>query len=262
MKRAKYNKDAVQDLANIMGVSFATARKYYKEFEMLEQKKKNSKFHIILASKSERRKDILKREGFDFEIYVPHTEEKDIIGEKYSEELALECARDKAEAAYKELCEGSQSSPVQSGSQSSLAHAVGASYASAKGITEPSATIIVSCDTVVVNDGIIIGKPKDRDDAKRILKLLSGKRHRVISAVCICKDGKYHLMSDTTYVKFRNLSDEEIENYIDERKPYDKAGSYGIQDEKFDFVESIEGSMDNVVGFPIEIFKEMIVGLA
>ena len=111
---------------------------------------------------------------------------------------------------------------------------------------------------MVVNDGIIIGKPKDRDDAKRILKSLSGKRHRVISAVCICKDGKYHLMSDTTYVKFRNLSDEEIENYIYERKPYDKAGSYGIQDEKFDFVESIEGSMDNVVGFPIETFMEML----
>ena len=194
--------------------------------------KNKKKINIILASKSERRKDILKREGFDFEIYVPHTEEKDIIGEKYSEELALECAREKAEAAYKEL--------------------------SVKGLAY---TIIVSCDTVVVNDGIIIGKPKDRDDAKRILKSLSGKRHRVISAVCICKDGKYHLMSDTTYVKFRNLSDEEIENYIDERKPYDKAGSYGIQDEKFDFVEYIEGSMDNVVGFPIELFEKMMYNI-
>ena len=211
------------------------------------------KYYIILASKSERRKDILKREGFDFEIYMPHTEEKDIIGEKHSEELALECAREKAEAAYKELSEGSHSSPV---------HNVGASYASAKGFAESAHMIIVSCDTVVVNDGIIIGKPRDRDDAKRILKSLSGKRHRVISAVCICKDGKYHLMSDTTYVKFRKLSDEEIENYIDERKPYDKAGSYGIQDEKFDFVESIEGSLDNVVGFPIEVFKEMVAGLA
>ena len=211
------------------------------------------KYYIILASKSERRKDILKREGFDFEVYVPHTEEKDIIGEKYSEELALECAREKAEAAYKELSGGSHSSPI---------HVVGVSYASAKGFAESAHMIIVSCDTVVVNDGVIIGKPKDRDDAKRILKSLSGKKHRVISAVCICKDGKYHLMSDTTYVKFRNLSDEEIENYIDERKPYDKAGSYGIQDEKFDFVESIEGSMDNVVGFPIEKFKEMLAGLA
>jgi septum formation protein len=120
----------------------------------------------------------------------------------------------------------------------------------------------VSCDTVVVNDGVIIGKPKDREDAKKILKSLSGSRHRVISAVCICKDGKYHTKTDTTYVKFRKLSDDEIENYIDERKPYDKAGSYGIQDEKFDFVESIEGSMYNVVGFPIEVFKEMISGLA
>ena len=216
--------------------------------------------HIILASKSERRKEILKREGFDFEVYVPHTEEKNIIGEIYSEELVNECAREKAEAAYKELSEGSHSSPVHEG----LQHAnpkVGASYTSTNKEFAPM-TIIVSCDTVVVNDGVIIGKPKDREDAKRILKSLSGSRHRVISALCICKDNEYYTKTDTTYVKFRNISDKEIENYIDERKPYDKAGSYGIQDEKFDFVESIEGSMDNVVGFPIEIFKEMIDGLA
>lgn len=194
----------------------------------------NKNLHIILASKSERRKEILKREGFDFEIYVPHTEEKDIIGEKYSEELVSECAREKAEAAYKELKE--------------------------TGFAELAHVIIVSCDTVVVNGGVIIGKPKDREDAKKILKSLSGSRHRVISAVCICKDGEYYVETDTTYVKFRNISDEEIENYIDERKPYDKAGSYGIQDEKFDFVESIDGSMDNVVGFPIEKFKEMLCG--
>lgn len=218
--------------------------------------KDNKKIHIILASKSERRKDILEREGFDFEIHVPHTEEKDIIGEKYSEKLVSECAREKAEAAYKELSGGLHSSPVHEG----LQHAnptVGASYTSANKEFAPM-TIIVSCDTVVVNDGVIIGKPKDRDDAKRILKLLSGKRHRVISAVCICKDNEYYTKTDTTYVKFKKLSDEEIENYIDERKPYDKAGSYGIQDEKFDFVESIEGSMDNVVGFPIETFMEML----
>ncbi len=192
----------------------------------------NKNLHIILASKSERRKDILKREGFDFEVYVPHTEEKDIIGEKYSEELVNECARMKAEAAYKELSKGSRCITLT--------------------------ILIVSCDTVVVNDGVIIGKPKDREDAKKILKSLSGSRHRVISAVCICKDGEYNVGNDTTYVTFRKLSDEEIENYIDERKPYDKAGSYGIQDEKFDFVESIEGSMDNVVGFPIELFKKMV----
>ena len=229
---------------------------------MLKQAKKteNSKFHIILASKSERRKDILMREGFDFEIYVPHAEEKDIIGEKYSEELVNECAVAKARAAYEELCGGSHSSPVRESPQDAM-HIVGASYTSAnKGLTPT--TIIVSCDTVVVNDGVLIGKPKDREDAKRILKSLSGKRHRVISAVCICKDGEYQVKSDTTYVKFRDLTDEEIENYINERKPYDKAGSYGIQDEKFDFVEYIEGSMDNVVGFPIETFKEMLAGLA
>lgn len=220
----------------------------------------NKKFHIILASKSERRKDILKREGFDFEIYIPHAEEKDIIGEKYTEELASECAVAKAKAAYEELSKNSHSSPLQNKSKC-IDNIVGASYTSATSDVQcDDHTIIVSCDTVVVNDDKIIGKPKDRKDAIKILKSLSGKRHRVISTVCICKDGKYHVKSDTTYVKFRDLSDEEIESYVDERKPYDKAGSYGIQDEKFDFVESIEGSLDNVVGFPIEKFKEMLCG--
>lgn len=184
--------------------------------------------HIILASKSERRKEILKREGFDFDIYVPNADEKDIIGEKYSEELLNECAMAKARAAYEEI------------------------------VNFTPMSIIVSCDTVVVNDGVIIGKPKDRDDAIKILKSLSGMRHMVISTICICRNGKYETKSDTTYVTFKKISDEEIEKYVDERKPYDKAGSYGIQDEKFDFVESIDGSMDNVVGFPIEIFKEML----
>ena len=223
--------------------------------------------HIILASKSERRKEILKREGIDFDIYVPNAGEKDIIGEKYSEELLNECAMAKARAAYEELSEGSHSSSIREGSHSSLVHTtsiVGASYTSAnKGLAQLAhTTIIVSCDTVVVNDGVIIGKPKDRDDAIKILKSLSGMRHMVISTICICKNGKYETKSDTTYVTFKKISDEEIENYINERKPYDKAGSYGIQDEKFDFVESVEGSMDNVVGFPIEVFKEMIAGLA
>ncbi len=186
--------------------------------------------HIILASKSERRKEILKREGFDFDIYVPNADEKDIIGKKYSEELLNQCAMAKARAAYEEI------------------------------VNFTPMSIIVSCDTVVVNDGVIIGKPKDRDDAIKILKSLSGMRHMVISTICICRNGKYEIKSDTTYVTFKKLSDEEIEKYVDERKPYDKAGSYGIQDEKFDFVESIDGSMDNVVGFPIEIFKDMLCG--
>ncbi len=191
----------------------------------------NDKLHIILASKSKRRKEILKREGFDFEVYVPHSEEKNIIGEKYSEELVNECAREKAENAYAEL----------------------------KGLrTFTPYDIIVSCDTVVVNDNTIIGKPKDKNDAIRILKSLSGRRHRVISAVCICKDGKCSVENETTFVTFRKLSDDEIEKFVDDRKPYDKAGAYAVQDEKYRFAEKIEGSLDNVVGFPIELFKKKL----
>ena len=169
---------------------------------------KKENVHIILASKSERRKDILQREGFDFEIYVPSGIEMDIIGKKYSEELVNECAKEKAENAYSELYginhiisddNGSQKSTSTEGSQS-FAHT-----------SDDKDCIIVSCDTVVVNDDVIIGKPKDKNDAMNILKSLSGRRHRVISAVCICKNGEYYVENDTTYVTFRKIFEEELE---------------------------------------------------
>ena len=206
--------------------------------------------YIILASKSERRKAILEREGFKFEIYLPHVEEKDIIGREYDAELVNKCAREKAKNAYAELKEkGLPSLMVDIGQATSIDE-------------NPNLIkIIVSCDTVVVNDGVIIGKPKDKQDAIRILKSLSGRRHRVISAVCICKDRKFYVDNETTYVTFRKISDDEIDKFVDERKPYDKSGAYAIQDEKYKFAEKIEGSIDNVVGFPIEKFKDMIKNL-
>lgn len=249
MKKMKYDNDAVQKLANILGVSVATARKYYKEYEMMQQieKEKNKKLHIILASKSERRKEILFREGYNFEIYVPKAKEKDIIGKKYSDELVNECAKDKAKNAYEELKAIDKSPNTLSND----------SINNTK-ITINDTSIIVSCDTVVVNDNIIIGKPKDRDDAIRILKSLSGKRHKVVSALCICRNGEYYVKNETTFVTFRKIENEELEKFVDEKKPYDKSGAYAIQDEKYVFAEKIEGSIDNVVGFPIELFKEML----
>ena len=179
---------------------------------------------IILASASPRRREILNKNGIDFEVVVPSGEEKNIVGEKYSEELVNECAIAKAKS-------------------------VGASS------TSP---IIVSCDTVVVNDGIIIGKPKDREDAVNILKSLSGKTHIVASSVCVMKGDEVKVAHEITKVTFRELSDKEIEDYIDRCNPLDKAGSYGIQDEGFDFAIKVDGNIDNVIGFPMKAFKNII----
>ena len=118
--------------------------------------------------------------------------------------------------------------------------------------------MIVSCDTVVVNDGIIIGKPKDRADAARTLKSLSDKTHLVASSVCVIKGEEVKVAHEITKVTFRELSDVEIESYIDRCNPLDKAGSYGIQDEGFDFAVKVEGNIDNVMGFPMSTFKLII----
>ena len=186
---------------------------------------------IILASASPRRREILRENGIDFEVVVPSGEEKNIVGEKYSEELVNECAIAKAKS-------------------------VGASQQSV-GASSTSPTI-VSCDTVVVNDGTIIGKPKDREDAVNILKSLSGKTHIVASSICVMKGDDVKVAHEITKVTFRRLNDKEIQDYIDRCNPLDKAGSYGIQDEGFDFAIKVEGNIDNVIGFPMKAFKRII----
>ena len=193
---------------------------------------------IILASASPRRREILNKNGIDFEVVVPSGEEKNIVGEKYSEELVNECAIAKAKSV------GASQQSVGASTQSVWASS-----------TSP---IIVSCDTVVVNDGIIIGKPKDREDAVNILKSLSGKTHIVASSVCVMKGDEVKVAHEITKVTFRELSEKEIENYIDRCNPLDKAGSYGIQDKGFDFAVKVEGNLDNVIGFPMKAFNSIV----
>lgn len=116
--------------------------------------------------------------------------------------------------------------------------------------------VVISADTIVTIDNVIIGKPKDKDDAKRILKLLSNRTHQVITAYTIFYNDlviKNHVITNVT---FEELSDELIDKYIASNSPMDKAGAYGIQDnQNYHIVKSIEGSYLNVVGFPVEQIK-------
>ena len=118
--------------------------------------------------------------------------------------------------------------------------------------------LIVAADTVVVNDNIIIGKPKNREDAINTLTSLSNKTHKVVTTICIINNELIKTASETTLVTFKKLEKKQIEDYVDNFKPYDKAGSYGIQDENFDFVKSIDGNLDNVIGFPLTTFKSLL----
>jgi len=115
-----------------------------------------------------------------------------------------------------------------------------------------SNSIIVAADTIVVLEGEIIGKPVDRADAIGILRRLSGKKHQVITAVCVQDDQQRLVFHDTTHVSFHALSAEQIIHYVDQYKPYDKAGAYAIQEWIGVIgIQSIEGDFYNVMGLPI-----------
>ncbi len=114
----------------------------------------------------------------------------------------------------------------------------------------PSDTVIGSDTSVIVN-GIILGKPQDREDAKRMLTLLSGKTHKVITGCAIFKNGRSVSFSEVTEVKFHCLTETEIEAYLDREEYKDKAGAYGIQGYASLLIEGINGDYFNVVGLPV-----------
>lgn len=185
---------------------------------------------IILASSSPRRANILKTLKLNFEIipspYVePH--ERTVFSYDYVEELAynkaLEVAKEKQGKDY----------------------------------------IIIGADTIVVVDDKILGKPQDRQEAEEMLKMLSGRTHFVVTSIAVInsQNMNHKIKSTTTYVTFNALTDEQINYYIENFEPYDKAGSYGIQELPEGYVRQVRGSLDNVIGLPtqtlLEILKEI-----
>ena len=117
---------------------------------------------------------------------------------------------------------------------------------------------VIGADTIVVLDDQIMGKPDDKSHAQKMLEQLSGKTHQVYTGVCLKMAEKniHHLFSEITMVTFRELDSADISHYIETCPPYDKAGSYGIQDWSAVFVQEIKGCYDNVVGFPISRFYQ------
>lgn len=183
---------------------------------------------IILASQSPRRKTLLKKIFDEFNIVEPLSDEY-LANKVFSYEKIENIAESKALSVL------------------SLVTTVSA--------------LIISADTVVVCDNEILGKPKDRDEAFLMLKNLSGKTHLVVSSVCIIdkETGNKQVASDTTEVEFEELSDEIINFYLDNFKPFDKAGSYGIQELPKGFLKGYRGSFDNVIGLPTELLNEMLI---
>ena len=173
---------------------------------------------LILASSSPRRREVLSHFIPEFEVVPSGASEGCSLSEPA--EYALELARRKARKVYSRV--------------------------------SPDSTAI-GADTVVSIDGRILGKPKTEGIAFKMLKLLSGRIHRVTTGYCIIYKGGEHCGSVVTEVKFRELDDGLIREYIETGEPMDKAGAYGIQGKAGLFVEWIKGDYYNVVGFPLEI---------
>jgi len=170
----------------------------------------------ILASASPRRRELLALAGLRFDIRVPRVEE--IIDPAWdAAEAARNLAVQKAAAvagAYPEHC-------------------------------------VIAADTVVEIDGQILGKPRDAADAARMLRLLSGREHRVVTGVCLRRGQEERVFSSETLVRFYELADSEIEAYVATGEPMDKAGAYGIQGRGALLAEGITGDYFNVVGLPV-----------
>ncbi len=187
---------------------------------MLEQ------YNIILGSGSPRRKELLAGLDLHFQVLVRKGISEDYPDNLSPHEVAQYIAEEKM-SAYTDLLVGN--------------------------------TLVITADTVVICDDNILGKPKDADDARRMLEMLSGKTHQVTTGVCIATVKQKTSFHVTTDVTFKNLTPEEISFYIKKYKPFDKAGAYGIQEWiGYIGVTALNGSYFNVMGLPVQRIYDVL----
>lgn len=187
-----------------------------------------NKYKVILASNSPRRRELLAGLGIEFEVRVlPDIDEDYPAGELATEDIPKYIAVKKAEANRMRMA---------------------------------ADELIITADTVVIVDGAVLGKPTDTDDARRMLRSISGRTHQVITGVCITSADRQRVFSVSTDVTFRELAEEEIDYYISEYRPFDKAGAYGIQEWiGYVGVTALGGSYFNVMGLPVQrIYTELL----
>ena len=191
-------------------------------------------YHVVLASQSPRRRELLGRLHIPFEVLPAKGEEKMQNGSP--ENIVMDLARQKAVEVY-------ALKQDDSGREKPL--------------------FIIGADTIVVYDNQILGKPRDREHAYEMLRMLSGSTHQVYTGVCLIRDGAMseavdHCFYEKTDVRFAQLTDGEIWDYIDSGDSFDKAGGYGIQGDFAVYVQEIQGDYNNVVGLPVaRLYQEM-----
>ena len=185
-----------------------------------------SRYNIILASNSPRRKELLSGLNIPYEIKTLPDIDESYPDNLTGEDIAIYIAKEKANAYLDQLDEN---------------------------------TLLITADTIALLDGKVYGKPSDETDAKQMLRDLSGKTHQVITGVCITTKDKQVSFGVSSEVRFSKLDDDEIEYYVPNYKPFDKAGAYGVQEWiGYVAVEYISGSYFNIMGLPIQrLYREL-----
>lgn len=183
-------------------------------------------YRIILGSNSPRRRELLAGLDLSFDVHVIPGLEENYPDSLQPQEIPVFLSKQKAEAYLSTL---------------------------------EDQVLLITADTIVWNETEVIGKPKDREDAIRMLRSLSGHEHQVVTGVCLTTTKKQETFSVVSSVRFASLTDEEIIYYVDKYKPFDKAGAYGIQEWiGYVGVESISGSFYNIMGLPVQrLYQEL-----
>lgn len=178
------------------------------------------KYNVILASNSPRRRELLGGLGIEYQVKTIPGIDESYPDSLKGEEIPIHISQKKAEAYLQQMQDND---------------------------------LIITADTIVYQDGMVLGKPADEAEAIKMLQLLSGHTHQVITGVSVVTKQKVKSFAVTTQVTFASLTDEEIHYYVQHYRPYDKAGSYGIQEWiGFIGVTGIEGSYFNVMGLPVQ----------
>ena len=178
---------------------------------------------LVLASASPRRQELLRSAGITFEVQPAHIPEDPLSGEA-AKDCAERLAREKALAVARQRPHD----------------------------------FVLGADTVVVVDGQLLAKPSDAADAERMLRVLSGREHQVITGVCLVVGGQPSVASETTLVTVSDITDKDIADYVASGEPMDKAGAYGIQGIASRWIPRIEGDYCNVVGLPVALVWRMV----
>ena len=195
-------------------------------------------YKIILGSQSPRRKELLAGLDIPFEVRPMPDVDENYPPHLWKEEIPVYIAKQKADAYRADVaCWG----------------------IARNALTRNAPTLLITADTIVWLDGKVYGKPQNEADAKAMLRTLSGKTHEVITGVCLTTQQKQQAFYAVSSVKFAELDETEIDYYVQKYRPYDKAGSYGVQEWiGYIGVESLSGSFYNVMGLPVRLLYKYL----